>query len=154
VSAPADPLAHLPLLNPEDFTGCFVCGPDNPHGLALRIHRDGDEAVARYTPPAHQEGWPGRFHGGLVGLLVDEMVVYAGAVHGHRGMTARVAYRLLAPLAPGAPLTLRSRVTRGSARGFRAEVTVHDAQGRLAATGEGTCVPWDGGGGPDEGDGA
>jgi hypothetical protein len=141
---PDDDLAHLPLLNPADLTSCFVCGPDNPHGLALRIHRDGDEAVARYTPPAHQEGYPGRFHGGLVGLLVDEMLVYAGAVHGLYGMTARVAYRLRTPLAPGETLTLRSRMTRGSGRGFQAEVRIYGGDGRVAATGEGTCVAWDG----------
>lgn len=134
------PLHALPVLNPAEFPHCFVCGPDNAHGLHLRVHRDGDDAVARYTPPSHQEGYPARFHGGLVGLLVDEMLVYAGVPHRLWGMTARVTYRLRTAIPLDVPITLRSRMTARSGRGFRAEVTVHLADGTLAATGEGTCV--------------
>lgn len=134
------PPSDLPRLNPVSVTGCFVCGDDNPDGLHLDIRRDGDEAVAVYAPRATQQGWPQRFHGGLVGLLVDEMLVYAGAPHGLWGMTARVGYRLRRPIPLDATLHLRGRMTQRSARGFRAEVTVRLADGTLAADGEGTCV--------------
>lgn len=133
-------LDHLPRLNPETVRGCFVCGPDNPDGLHLAIHRDGDDAVALHTPCPSQQGWPDRFHGGLVGLLVDEMLVYAGAPHGLWGMTARVGYRLRRPIPLGAPLLLRGTLVQRSGRGFRARVTVHLPDGTLAADGEGTCV--------------
>jgi hypothetical protein len=131
---------HLPLLNPPEFPNCFVCGVANPHGLHLRVHRDGTDAVARYAPAEHQEGYPGRFHGGLVGLLVDEMLVYAGAPHDLWGMTARVEYRLRRAISFDDELALRGRLTQQSARGFRAEVTIHLLNGELAAEGEGTCV--------------
>lgn len=130
----------LPRLNPTDVTGCFVCGDDNPAGLHLDIRRQGDDAVAVYTPCPFQQGWPERFHGGLVGLLVDEMLVYAGAPHGMWGMTARVTYRLRRPIPLDATLLLRGHMTQRSGRGFRAEVTVHLADGTLAAEGEGMCV--------------
>lgn len=134
------PLEHLPLLNPAEFPNCFVCGVENPHGLHLRVHRDGSDAVARYAPAEHQQGYPGRFHGGLVGLLVDEMLVYAGAPHGLWGMTAKVQYRLRHAISFDDELTLRGGLTQRSARGFRAAVTIHRADGLLVAEGDGTCV--------------
>ena len=108
------------------------------------MHRDGTDAVATYAPTAQQEGYPQRFHGGLVGLLVDEMLVYAGAPHGVWGMTAKVRYWLRRPIPMDAELELRGRLTQRSERGFRAVVTIHLSDGQLVAEGEGMCVAWDG----------
>jgi len=143
--APPGDLSGLPLLNPAEFPDCFVCGPANPHGLHLRVHRDGTDAVARYTPERHHEGYPLHFHGGLVGLLVDEMLVYAGAPHELWGMTAKVGYRIRRPIPLDAPLGLRARLTQRSGRGFRAVVGIHLPDGALAAEGDGTCILWSGG---------
>jgi len=144
VSTLPDNLDQLPLLNPPEYPHCFVCGPANPAGLHLRVHRDGTDAVARYSPTPQQEGYPQRFHGGLVGLLVDEMLVYAGAPHGVWGMTARVGYRLRRPIPMDAALELRGRLTRRSDRGFRAIATIHLPDEQLVAEGEGMCVLWTG----------
>lgn len=130
----------LPLLNPPEFPDCLVCGPANPDGLGLRIHRDGTDAVARYLPRATHIGYPDRVHGGLIGMLVDEMLVYAGAPHDLWGMTAKVRYWLRRPIPVGQELTLRGRLVQRSERGFRAVVTVHLPDGALAADGEGMCV--------------
>jgi acyl-coenzyme A thioesterase PaaI-like protein len=137
---PPERLDDLPMLNPPEFPGCFVCGPANPEGLGLRIHRDGTDAVARYTPRATQIGYPERVHGGLIGLLVDEMLVYAGAPHGLWGMTAKVRYWLRRPIPMGSELALRGRLVQRSERGFRAVVSVHLSDGALVAEGEGMCV--------------
>jgi hypothetical protein len=140
----ADPPAvdDLPLLNPPDFPDCMVCGPANPEGLHLRIHRDGSDAVARYTARATQIGYPERVHGGLIGMLLDEMLVYAGAPHGLWGMTAKVGYRLRRPIPVGVELSLRGRMVQRSDRGFRSVATIHLPGEVLAAEGEGTCVIW------------
>jgi len=128
------------VLNPEQFPHCFVCGPNNPDGLHLVVYREGDEAVASYTPRPTHEGYPERFHGGLVGLLVDEMLVYAGAAQDLWGMTAKVSYSLRAHIPMDAELSLRSRLTRAGSRGYRATVEIRFADGTLAAEGEGMCV--------------
>ena len=130
----------LPLLNPPEITGCFVCGLDNPDGLRLRIHREGSDAVAVYAPRPTDAGYPELFHGGLVGLLVDEMLVYAGAAHGLWAVTARVGYRLRRPIPLGAPVRLRGRLLRRSGRGYRAAVEVRLPDEALAAEGEGACM--------------
>lgn len=139
-----DNLHQLPLLNPAEFPHCYVCGAGNADGLGLRVYRDGTDAVARYSPRPYQEGYPARFHGGLVGLLVDEMLVYAGAPHGVWGMTAKVRYWLRTPISMDAALELRGRLTQRGDRGFRAVVSIHSPDGTLAADGEGMCVVWNG----------
>jgi len=75
-----------------------------------------------------------------VGLLVDEMLVYAGAPHGVWGMTAKVHYRMRRPIPLDATLSLRGRLVQRSDRGFRAVVSIHLPGDVLAAEGEGTCV--------------
>jgi len=127
------------LLNPP-CPGCFVCGSENPKGLGLHIYADDTDAVATFTPGAAHQGYPERFHGGLVGLLVDEMLVYAGAPHGLWGMTAKVRYWIRRPIPLDAALSLRSRLVQRSDRGFRAVVSIHLPGDVLAAEGEGMCV--------------
>jgi hypothetical protein len=73
-------------------------------------------------------------------MLVDEMLVYAGAPHGVWGMTAKVRYWLRRPIPLGAELRLRSRLVQRTDRGFRAVVSIHLPGDVLAAEGEGMCV--------------
>lgn len=128
------------LLNPPEITHCFVCGSDNESGLGLHVFRDGTDAVATWTPDERFQGWPDRLHGGIVGLLVDEMLVYAGAPHDLWGMTAKVRYWLRKPVRlEGSELTLRGRLIQTSDRGFRAVVSIHEGE-VLVAEGEGMCV--------------
>jgi len=127
-------------LNPPEITHCFVCGSDNESGLGLHVFRDGTDAVATWTPDERFQGWPDRLHGGIVGLLVDEMLVYAGAPHDLWGMTAKVRYWLRKPVRlEGSELTLRGRLIQKSDRGFRAVVSIHEGE-VLVAEGEGMCV--------------
>ena len=133
-------MEHLPLLNPPDITTCFVCGEDNEEGFRLRVHLDGTDAVARFTTRRTHSGYPERVHGGVVGLLVDEMLVYAGVAHGLMGMTAKVRYWLRRPIPLGETLELRGRLVQRSDRGFRAVVSIRLPDDQLVAEGEGMCV--------------
>ncbi len=128
------------LLNPPDAAHCFVCGSDNASSLGLHVFRDGTDAIATFIPEERFEGWAGRLHGGVIGLLVDEMLVYAGVPHDLWGMTANVRYWLQKPIPlEGVELTLRGRLTQKSSGGFRAVVSVHSGE-VLVAKGEGMCV--------------
>lgn len=53
---------------------CFVCGLDNPRGLALRFESDGaGKAVARTTFSSEYQGYPGIVHGGILSTVLDEV---------------------------------------------------------------------------------
>lgn len=127
-------------INAAEFPHCFVCGAENPSGLGLHIFQDGLDAIATFHASRELQGYPDRLHGGIVGLLVDEMLVYAGAPHGMFGMTAKVRYWLRRAIPLDAELALRSRLTQRSAQGYRATVTLHLPGDVLAAEGEGMCV--------------
>lgn len=131
---------QLQRLNAEATPHCFGCGPQNPRGLRLDIYQDGTDAVATFTPTADLGGWPERLHGGVIGLIVDEMLVYAGAPHGLWGMTAKVRYWMRKPIPFGQELTIRSRLIQQSDRAYRATVAIHLPGEVLAAEGEGMCV--------------
>ena len=61
------------LLENCEFTMCFACGQDNPNGLHMRFEVDEEKCLAYYTPQEQHQSYPGRMHGGLVAVLLDEV---------------------------------------------------------------------------------
>lgn len=56
----------------EDFTNCYGCGRNNPHGLQLKSFWDGEESVCHHTPaPQYTGGFPGFVYGGMIASLLD-----------------------------------------------------------------------------------
>lgn len=50
---------------------CFGCGHANPDGFHLRSYREGDGAVATFTPrPEHDNGF-GFLNGGIIATVLD-----------------------------------------------------------------------------------
>jgi uncharacterized protein (TIGR00369 family) len=63
---------------------CFVCGVQNPFGLALQFVDDGDSTVrAEFTVPEQFNGYPGIVHGGIVATILDETSGRALLARGH-----------------------------------------------------------------------
>ena len=92
---------------------CFGCGPSNPIGLKLEFHWDekSGDYVTSYTPAREHQGWEGRIHGGLIGLVFDE--VLSRVVLYTRGMTwvtAELATRMIRPVAIGETIDIRGRI--------------------------------------------
>ena len=75
---------------------CFVCGQENPGGLALRFAVDGaGRAEALWRTAATSQGFAGVVHGGVVLAVLDEAMWYAAYGQGGVVMTAeaKVRYR-------------------------------------------------------------
>jgi acyl-coenzyme A thioesterase PaaI-like protein len=71
----------MPLPFPAGGRNCYMCGPDNPHGLKMLFYKTGDREIsARITPPSYWNGWDGLVHGGLQCALMDEVTAWAAAV--------------------------------------------------------------------------
>jgi acyl-coenzyme A thioesterase PaaI-like protein len=92
------------------FDECFVSGPWNPLGIAIEVHREGDEAVAQVELGPAFEGAPGRSHGGIVAAIFDDVQGYLLTLHGVPAFTGELAVRYLAPTPIGQPLTVRARL--------------------------------------------
>ena len=62
-----NPFVHVP-----DYK-CFGCSPDNPFGLKMKFHEDGDHIICLWTPEHHFNGYLGVLHGGIQSTLMDEI---------------------------------------------------------------------------------
>ncbi len=59
------------------YSGCFVCGDHNEHGLQARFYYDGEKAVTEVVADEVFEGYRGIYHGGIMAALLDEVMIKA-----------------------------------------------------------------------------
>lgn len=81
--------------------GCYVCDPDNPHGLNLRCRPDGENrVVATFRPKPWMAGFQHQMHGGIVSALLDGAMTQCLFAHDQLAMTAvmHLRYRRPVPL--------------------------------------------------------
>jgi acyl-coenzyme A thioesterase PaaI-like protein len=98
------------------FDECFVSGPWNPMGIAIEVHREGDEAVAEVTLGPAFEGAPGRSHGGIVAAIFDDVLGYLLTLVRQPAFTGELTVRYLAATPIGQPLVFRGRLDRHEGR--------------------------------------
>lgn len=116
----------------RDGAVCVGCGADNPQGLHLEFAWDGDLMTTTWTPRPEHQGWEDTVHGGMVGLVLDEVMAQSVNRSGHLVPTAEMTVRFRRPAPVGQPL--RATATRPEGRRLltvRAEM--RDAEGRLIA---------------------
>lgn len=63
---------------------CWGCGRNNPDGLYIKSHWDGDEAVAHFQPRPNQTGHKGVLNGGIIATLMDCHCMSLAMAHAHR----------------------------------------------------------------------
>ncbi|MEX1247210.1 MAG: PaaI family thioesterase [Anaerolineales bacterium] len=105
---------------------CWGCGRNNPDGLYIKSHWEGDEAVAHFAPKPQHTGHKGVLNGGIIATLMDCHCIGLAMAHAHRVegraigsqplityVTASLKVEYLRPTPLGRhPVELRARVTR------------------------------------------
>lgn len=121
------------------FAECVVSGAANPMGVAIRVHREGDEAVAVVNLGAAFEGAPDRAHGGVVAAVFDDVLGYVLQLFRIPAYTGRltVAYRRPTPL--GTDLLVRARMVARDGRKLTIAGTMTDGD-TLVAEAEGLFI--------------
>ncbi|MGO8671984.1 MAG: PaaI family thioesterase [Capsulimonadaceae bacterium] len=116
---------------------CFGCGEHNPIGLRLTFGWDGDLYYTRYTPERLHQGWAGRTHGGILALVLDEVLSRAVLErYGLDWVTVELTTRLVRPAPVGRCLRIHGRVGSVRSRLITAEGEVLDEEtGRIIASG-------------------
>lgn len=117
---------------------CFGCGPENPIGLHLTFDWNGDRYETHWTPAREHQGWADRVHGGLLTLVLDEVLSRA-ALTRHEGdwVTAELTTRLLRPARTGEPLTISAQILSVRTRLIVCDGEIRrGADGALVATGQ------------------
>src|SRR4051794_10918210 len=94
----------------------------------LEIRRENGGVVAEGTLGAAYEGPPGFLHGGMSGLLMDQLLGAAAISAGLWGMTVRLELDYRGPVPLRTPLVLRARVTEDAGRKTVATGTIAPAE--------------------------
>ena len=107
----------MDLNDTTDYQRCFACGQRNPHGLHMVFRQEDNTIVSDFTPREEHQGFPGIVHGGIVAVVLDEVLNRASLLTEHPTwtMTGRldIRYRRYVPYGP----LLRARAVLGMQRG-------------------------------------
>ena len=121
---------------------CFICGVKNIAGVHVRFYEPGDGTVlARFCGQEVHQGYPGRFHGGVLAGILDETLGRAIRLeHGDDvwGVTAELTIRYRQPVPLEIELEAIGRITGERRRLFEAsgEVLLPDGSVAVEATGK------------------
>ncbi len=120
---------------------CFVCGRDNPLGLATRWVGDRATGEVRATVevPEHFNGYPGTVHGGIVTALLDEGAVRTLLLDGGFEdllVTAKLEVVFRRPTPTRTPLEVVARLVKRVGARAQAVAEVRLADGTVTARAE------------------
>ena len=120
---------------------CLVCGLQNEFGLQAEFFELEDrQLVGLFTPRDHQQGYPGRLHGGIVASMLDETIGRAIRIlHGDSlwGVTIELNTRFRKPIPLNEPIRTVSRIVKETHRHFEGEGEILLPTGRVAAEAQG-----------------
>lgn len=109
---------------------CYGCGRDNPGGLRIKSHWDGEMATCRYTPrPGQCAGTTQFLYGGLIASLIDCHSIGTAIAHFYaregrdvgegqaiRCVTGKLSVNYRKPTPIDRQIELSARVAESSAR--------------------------------------
>ena len=112
----------------EAATMCFACGKDNPIGLRIQFHFDGEICTAEFTPDENHVGWRDTVHGGIIYEALDDETANVLYQQGRQAHTAKCEVRYRQLLRVGETIRLRGWVDKEKGR-----LVVLKGQARRAA---------------------
>jgi acyl-coenzyme A thioesterase PaaI-like protein len=124
----------------DHFPDCIVSGQANPMGIAMRVERDREEAVARVTFGAAFEGAPDRAHGGMVAAVFDDTMGFVLAMERTPAYTGQLSVTYRAPTPIDEEIEFRARLSERDGRkllirgrAVLGDTTIADAEGLFIA---------------------
>ncbi len=122
------------------YSGCFICGDCNAHGVQARFFWDGEKAVSDVVATDVYEGYRGIYHGGVISALLDEVMIKAILAQDIYAVTAEITVRFIAPVMVGDRLRFTGRVTRRKGRMYFTEGEVVGDEGKVFASATGKYI--------------
>ncbi|MRH88329.1 PaaI family thioesterase [Nocardia sp. SYP-A9097] len=123
---------------------CFGCSPHNESGLRLSFTPDGDGLAARFCLGRSFESYPGVVHGGLIGVICDEVMGNLIVLARHvPAFTVSQRTRFLTPLLIDREYRCVATLSGdGTEQPIRASADILDADGAVCATSAATYQPF------------
>jgi len=125
----------------EDDQMCFACGKKNPIGLKLKFTSgENDTLCTEFTPEKVHQGYKDVVHGGIIALVLDEVMVNLLWKRGRPAVSSRLAVKLLQPAKPGETLFFRARIVKDGKRVVETEAEAVKGDHSLVASATAKCV--------------
>ena len=86
---------------------CFACGVDNPIGLKIEFHVDGDVCTAEFTPNENHVGFSDTIHGGIIYTILDDVTANILYQQARKAHTAKCEIRYRQPVRVGDRLMIK-----------------------------------------------
>ena len=124
---------------PGSNLGCFACGADNPYGLKMTFYADDASVYSDINLPKHVSGWNKLVHGGILSVILDEIMSWAVLnILKKMALTRTMTIEFIKPVpieqtlkAVGKPLEVMGR------HGALLSGEIFDEKGELCAKSEG-----------------
>ncbi len=126
----------------SDDQMCFGCGGRNARGLRLKFTFDPDHHRIRteWTPSKEFQGYADIVHGGMIGLVLDELMGNLLWKLERPSVTAEMSVRFLKPAHVGKPLQGEAWVSSQKGRVCIVEAAARNAAGDVVAEAKGRFV--------------
>lgn len=114
---------------------CFGCGGRNKQGLQLKFSVDEKHRriTTEWTPIKEHQGYADIVHGGIIGLVLDELMGNLLWKMGSPSVTAEMSVRFLKPAHVGKPLKAEAWIASEKGRVCWVEASAKNSAGVVVA---------------------
>jgi uncharacterized protein (TIGR00369 family) len=129
-------------LDPKPENPCFGCGGANAQGMKLAFEQDDarQRIVGRFQLGDEYQGGAGFIHGGIIAVLLDEVMSKACRFHGEHAVTADLRVKYVRPIRVDQVIVVEGFVARREGRQLYHEGEIRNAAGDVLARGRGRYV--------------
>jgi uncharacterized protein (TIGR00369 family) len=130
------------VLAPNPANHCFGCGGANDFGMKLTFEVDTDtgRAAGRFVLGPRYGGGAGFVHGGVIAVLLDEVMGKISKLSEERAVTAEMNIEYRRPVPTDAEIVVSGWQESEKGRNRFRVGEIHDTQGNLLARGRGRFV--------------
>lgn len=128
-------------MNLEDNKHCFVCGDKNKYGLGLKFTIDKANTMhTEFISQKYHQGFKDIVHGGLIGLILDEIMVNLLWKLGKNAISAELNVRLKKIAKVGEKFYFRGWIEKESDKIIYTRAEAKDEKGIILATAKAKCI--------------
>jgi uncharacterized protein (TIGR00369 family) len=130
------------LIEPNPTNVCFGCGGGNSRGMQLTFEQDdaARKIIGRFRLGAEYQGAFGIIHGGVIAVVLDEVMGKVCRFRGVRAVTAEMNIEYLKPVWVDADLVVEGYEKEMAGRNLHLIGEIKDASGKLLARSRGRFV--------------
>jgi uncharacterized protein (TIGR00369 family) len=130
------------LIEPNPANVCFGCGGGNARGMKLAFEQDdaARKIIGRFRLGAEYQGAFGIIHGGVIAVVLDEVMGKVCRFRGVRAVTAEMNIEYLKPVWVDADLIVEGYEKEMAGRNLHLVGEIKDASGKLLVRSRGRFV--------------